>query len=478
MQLTNWFILKQELFLTGIIVGILVLWLCADLKKETWISILNIVLFINICIPFTRFDYGHLFGDMFQTSPLIVFEKVLLSFAVWLISLFSYDWLKKLDQLPEFFILMLTSLLGLYFMLSSGNLLLFYLGLEMSTLPLAGAANFEFSSKKSSEAAMKLILSSAFSSAILLMGISWLYGMMGSLDYSVISTQIGHSPLSVLAFLFLVSGFAFKISAVPFHLWTADVYEGSPVAVTAFLSVVSKSAVIMVMIPLFYQIFEEKIDIWYPAFIFLALASLLIANLFAIRQQNIKRLLAFSSIAQVGFLLIGLSAHSQTGATSVLFFLLIYLFSNLAAFGVVSVLSSVYGKEEIIQLSGLSKSHPFLAWVLALALFSLAGIPPTAGFFGKFFLLLSGAGVFNSYKYWIIGFAAINMVISLYYYLRVVKCIFMNQDPELSSGRTLPKYPIPLPVQLALVICLAGLLVVGFLGGFYQHIFQLLNGIN
>ena len=478
MLLNNWFILKQELFLTCFIVGILVLWLTADLKKETWITILNIALFINVCIPFIRFDYGNLFGNMFQTTPLIVFEKVLLSFAVWLISLFSYDWLKKLDHLPEFFVLILTSLLGMYFMLSSGNLLLFYLGLEMSTLPLAGAANFEFGSKKSAEAAMKLILSSAFSSAILLMGISWLYGMMGSLDYAVIGTQVGHCPLSILAFLLILSGFAFKISAVPFHLWTADVYEGAPVAVTAFLSVVSKSAVIMVMIPFFYQVFEEKIDVWYPAFIFLALASLLIANVFAVRQQNIKRLLAFSSIAQVGFLLIGLSAHSQTGATSVLFFLLIYLFSNLAAFGVVSILTSVYGKEDIIQLSGLYKTHPFLSWVLALALFSLAGIPPTAGFFGKFFLLLSGAGVTNTSKYWIIGFAAMNMVISLYYYLRVVKTIFMNHNPAIIDETIPQHYPIAFPVRLALIICLAGLLVVGFLGGFYQHIFQLLNGIN
>jgi NADH-quinone oxidoreductase subunit N len=375
-----------------------------------------------------------------------------------------------MKNLPEFYLLLLTSLLGMYIMLSAGNLLLFYLGLEMSTLPLAGAANFEFNSKKSSESAMKLVLSSAFSSAILLMGISWIYGMMGSLDYAVISTQIGHSPLAVLAFLFIFSGFSFKISAVPFHLWTADVYQGAPVAVTAFLSVVSKSAVIMVMIPFLYQTFEEKIDVWYPALIMLALASVLVANLFAVQQVNIKRLLAFSSIAQVGFLLIGLSAHSQTGATSVLFFLIIYLFSNLAAFGVVSVLSSEYGKEEIQQLSGLYSTHPFLSWVLALSLFSLAGIPPTAGFFGKFFLLLSGA---NKSNYWVIAIAAINMVISLYYYLRVVKTIFMNHPVTPMENK-----PLAFPVKLALVICLLGILVVGFLGGFYEHIFQLLNGIN
>ena len=169
-------------------------------------------------------------------------------------------------------------------------------------------------------------------------------------------------------------------------------------------------------------------------------------------------------------MLIGLSAHTQTGATSVLFFLIIYLFSNLAAFGVVSVLSSEYGKEEIQQLSGLYSTHPFLSWVLALSLFSLAGIPPTAGFFGKFFLLLSGA---NKGNYWVIAIAAINMVISLYYYLRVVKTIFMNQPVSPMENK-----PLAFPVKLALFICLLGILVVGFLGGFYEHIFQLLNGIN
>ncbi len=470
MLLNEWLILKQEIFLSLLIVGILILWLLKDFSNEFWIQLMNILLLVNILAGFVDFNYGKLFGDTFQSTPLLLFEKTILGFAVWLISLFSYDWLRKMKNLPEFYVLLLTSLLGMYLMLSSSNLLLFYLGLEMSTLPLAGAANFDFGNRKSSESAMKLILSSAFSSAILLMGISWLYGLMGSLDYSVISTQIGHSPLSILAFLFILSGFAFKISAVPFHLWTADVYQGAPVAVTAFLSVVSKSAVLMVMIPFLYQTFEEKIDVWYPALIILAMASVIIANLFAIRQQNIKRLLAFSSIAQVGFLLIGLSAHTQTGATSVLFFLLIYLFSNLAAFGVVSVLSAEYGKENIIDLSGLYKSHPFLSWVLALSLFSLAGIPPTAGFFGKFFLLLSGA---TGGKYWIIAIAAVNMVISLYYYLRVVKTIFMNQVVHPIEAK-----PLHFSVTLALIICLAGMLIVGFLGGFYEHIFQLLSGIN
>jgi NADH-quinone oxidoreductase subunit N len=226
----------------------------------------------------------------------------------------------------------------------------------------------------------------------------------------------------------------------------------------------------MVMIPVLYQTFEEKIDVWYPGLIILALASILIANFFAIQQLNLKRLLAFSSIAQVGFLLIGLASHTQEGATSVIYFLLIYLFSNLAAFGVVSVLSAQYGKEDISDLSGLYKTHPFLSWMLTIALFSLAGIPPTAGFFGKFFLLLSGSSGGN---YWVIGIAAANMVISLYYYLRVVKTIFMHQPVQ-----TLPQQPLSFSVKFALLFCAIGIILVGFLGFFYEHLFQLMNGIN
>jgi NADH-quinone oxidoreductase subunit N len=470
MQLNDWLILKQELLLCCIILGILVVWLWKEPSNESWITGMNLVLFFNLIAGLLDFNYGNLFGDSFVASPLILAEKTILNLSVWIIGLFSYDWCKKANNLPEFYLLLLTSLLGMFLMLSSRNLLLFYLGLEMSSLPLAAAAGFDFGRRNSPEAAMKLVISSAFSSALLLMGISWLYGLTGTLDYSGLMTHIGHSPLSILAFLLILSGFAFKISAVPFHLWTADVYQGAPTAVTAFLSVVSKSAIFMVMIPVFYQTFEEKIDIWHPAMILLALASILVANFFAIRQDNLKRLLAFSSIAQVGFLLIGFSAHTQSGATAVLYFLLIYLFSNLAAFGVVAVLSAHYNKEQIGDLSGLYKQHPFLSWILTIALFSLAGIPPTAGFFGKFFLLLSGSGTGN---YWVIGIAAINMVISLYYYLRVVKTIFMDQPVH-----EVPKQPISFPVKFALLFCTVGIVLIGFLGFFYEHLFQLLNGIN
>ena len=470
MQLNDWLIMKQELLLVAIILGILVVWLWKEPSNEAWINGMNLVLFFNIIGGLWDFNYGILFGESFLVSPLILAEKTILNLAVWIIALFSYDWCKKANNLPEFYLLLITSLLGMFLMLSSRNLLLFFLGLEMSSLPLAAAAGFDFGRRHSPEAAMKLVISSAFSSALLLFGISWLYGLTGTLDFSGLITHIGHSPLSILAFLLILSGFAFKISAVPFHLWTADVYQGAPTAVTAFLSVVSKSAIFMVMIPVLYQTFEEKIDIWYPGLIILALASILIANFFAIKQLNLKRLLAFSSIAQVGFLLIALAAHTQEGATSVLYFLLIYLFSNLAAFGVVSVLSAQYGIEEISDLSGMYRTHPFLSWILTIALFSLAGIPPTAGFFGKFFLLLSGSSGGN---YWVIGIAAANMVISLYYYLRVVKTIFLNQPVQ-----SLPQHTLSFSVKFALLFCAVGIVLIGFFGFLYEHLFQLLTGIN
>jgi NADH-quinone oxidoreductase subunit N len=203
----------------------------------------------------------------------------------------------------------------------------------------------------------------------------------------------------ILAFVFLFTAFAFKLSIVPFHLWTADVYEGSPIAANAFLSVISKGAIAFIFISALYKVFPTMEDLWYKMIVVLAIATMVIGNLFALRQQNIKRFLAFSSIAQVGFILVGISSNDVNGLSSVIYFVLIYTFSNLAAFGVASAITDQTGKENIDDYKGLYKTNPFLGWIMALALFSLAGIPPTAGFFGKLFLLTAGA---NQGNYWFI----------------------------------------------------------------------------
>jgi NADH-quinone oxidoreductase subunit N len=461
--------LRQELALTVLIFLLLFIKLGKDRSNESILNFVNAALLVNLVAGFCCQETGALFNGMFNTNTLIVFEKGLLNLAALIISMQSYAWLKHNKNVIEFYLLTLTSLLGMFFMISSGNLLMFYLGLEMSTIPLAAAANFDLTKRKSSEAGMKLILSSAFSSGILLLGISFLYGTTGTLSFSIIPAYINGNPLQLFAFILLIAGFAFKISAVPFHLWTADVYEGAPVAVTSFLSVISKAAVLFTLVNILYKVFTPIANTWYWVLIVLAAATILIGNLFAIRQDNFKRFLAFSSIAQVGFILIGISGSSQAGSASLIYFVLIYIFSNLAAFGVVSVVSALTGKENISDFKGFYKTNPMLSWVLTIALFSLAGVPPTAGFFGKLFLMLAGAAKGN---YGIIIFAALNMVISFYYYLRVVKAIFMDEHPT-----PIEKIAVPAVSKLAMYICVLGVIVTGLASMVYDYIQSISFGL-
>ena len=346
---------------------------------------------------------------------------------------------------------------------------MFYLGLELSSIPLAALANFDLDKRKASEAAFKFIISSAFSSGLLLFGISLVYGTTGTLTLSALPEHLYGSPLQIFAFILLISGFGFKISAVPFHLWTADVYEGSPVTVTSYFSVISKGSVIFVFMTVLYTAFKSYAVTWYNILFILSVITMVIGNLFAIRQNNIKRFLAFSSIAQVGFILIGISGATQAGSASVIYFVLIYTFSNLGAFGVVGLVSAIAGKENMEDYKAFYKTNPMLSWVLAISLFSLAGIPPTAGFFGKFFLLMAGAGQGN---YLLITIAALNMVVSLYYYLKIVKAIFMD-----SNENPVKKLIIAPSPKLALFICVTGIVLTGLISYVYNYIFSMSIGI-
>ncbi len=454
--------MKSELVITAIIFLLLFIKIGKGMKNDSLLSLVQALLLINFIVGFFFNKEGNLFGDMFYTSSLIVFQKNILSLGVYLISLLCSDWLKKTEHLPEFFILMLSALLGMFLMISSGNLLIFYLSLELATIPVAAMANFDLHKKRSSEGAMKMILSSAFSSGILLFGISLIYGITGTLSFAAIPGQLDGSTLQILGFVFLVAAFAFKLSIVPFHLWTADVYEGSPVAVTAFLSVISKGSIAFIFITALYKVFAPMQDVWYMMLVIFAIITMVIGNLFAIRQQNIKRFLAFSSIAQVGFILVGMSSGSNIGITAVVYFILIYTFSNLAAFGVAAVIAEQTGKENIDDYKGLYKTNPFLCWILALALFSLAGIPPTAGFFGKLFLITAGA---TKASFTFIIIAALNMIISLYYYLRVIRAAFMDKNES-----PIGKIKLGIAVKLGLIICAAGILLVGLFSWIYDYI--------
>lgn len=462
------YLMKAELMIALIIFILLFLKLgIKEMKNETLLNFINLLLFFNLASGFFYIPTGNLFGDMFRTNELITLEKNFLNLGTFIISLQSYQWLKDHKHVPEFYVLLLSTLMGMFFMISSNNLLMFYLGLELSTIPLAALANFDLEKRRSSEAAFKMIMSSAFSSGLLLFGISLLYGATGTLDFAELSSQLNGDPLQIFSFILLIAGFGFKISAVPFHLWTADVYEGSPVAITSYLSVISKGAILFVMVSVLYNVFTPIAGSWYKMIFLLSVATMIIGNLFALRQQNMKRFLAFSSIAQVGFILVGLTGQRVAGSSSVIYFILVYIFSNLGAFGVVSLVSAITGKENMDDYKGFYKTNPLLSWVLAISLFSLAGIPPMAGFFGKFFLLFAGAGKGN---YLLIVIAALNMVVSLYYYLKVIRVMFMD-----ANDQPIEKIQSGLQPKLAMIICVGGILITGVVSGAYDYIYSLLK---
>jgi len=463
-------LLRFEVIIALIIFILLIMKLNdADNKVKAFLTVANILLVLNFVAGFIPIGEGMLFSGFFKTSGLIVLEKNILNLGVMLISFTAYTWLLNNKNRIEFYILLLSSLLGVYTMISSGHILMLYLGLEMSTIPLAALANFNKSMKNSAEAGLKLILSSAFSTGIMLFGISLLYGAVGNLSFENIAAHLQPDVLTLFAFTFIVAGFAFKMSIVPFHLWTADVYEGSPVAVTSFLSVISKGSVIFVFVSVLYTLFAGLKEAWVYEITILAILSMTIGNLFAMRQQNIKRLLAFSSISQVGFVLVGIAGASVTGTSASIYFVLIYMMSNIAAFGVIGAIADTTGKETLSSYKGLYKASPFYALILAMSLFSLGGVPPTAGFFGKLFLLTSGMG---NGLYILLAFAAMNLVLSLYNYLRVVKIMFIDEAEE-----TLPVIGKNFFLTVALVICVTGILAIGFIPPIYQYISSLSVGM-
>jgi len=459
-------LMKPELVITVIIFLLLFVKIGKGMTNGSLLVLIQVLLLINFGSGFLMADEGSLFGGLYKTDLLIAFQKNLLNLGVFLISLLFADWFKKSDHLAEFFILVLSALLGMFLLISSGNLLMFYLSLELASIPVAAMANFDLHKKISSEAAMKMILSSAFSSGILLFGISLVYGTTGTISFDQLPSVVTGNSLQVMAFIFLFAAFAFKLSIVPFHLWTADVYQGAPAATSAFLSVISKGAFAFIFITALYKVFQPLHAVWFNLIMLLSVVTMLVGNLFALRQQSIKRFLAFSSIAQVGFILVGISSNSSAGTAAVVYFVMVYIFSNLAAFAVAGTIESAAGKESVDDYKGLYQTNPFLCWMMALALFSLAGVPPTAGFFGKLFLITAGA---QNANYLFVIVVALNLVISLYYYLRIVRAMFMDKNEQ-----PVPAIAFSFSVKLGLIICAAGIVLTGVISWIYDYI-QLLS---
>lgn len=470
MDFSSLLLMRHELILLLITLVLLLAEIIMSQNKKESVVHLAIFLFgIHTAVGFAELKDASLFGGMFHTNALIHFFKNVLNVGVLIVLLLSADWLQKNiiqeNKGTEFFILLFSSLLGMYFMISAGDFLMFYLGLELSTLPIAALAAYESGERKSSEAGIKLILSSALASGISLFGISLLYATSGSIFFNVIIMEITASNLTLLGVILFFTGLAFKISLVPFHFWTADVYEGAPVSVAAYLSVISKGAAVFILMILLFTVLKPLMAYSENVIYVVAILTMFIGNLFALRQQNMKRFLAFSSIAQAGFILVGLIEGTPLGMSTVVYFVLVYVFSNLAAFGVVQAILLHTGKENIKDYEGLYRTNPNLSLIMMLGLFSLAGIPPLAGFFGKFFLFTAAA---SKGLYFLVFLALVNVTISLYYYLLVVRAMFLRR-----SDHSIPFFRSKTYMRLGLIISVIGILILGVYSPLFDYIYEI-----
>lgn len=473
MNIENVLLMRNELMLT--VIGLIVLGteIFTRESRKKRISALAIVLFaIHTALGFLPGREGSIFGGMYNSTALTTLMKNILNIGVLIVLIQSVKYLhneENRSKISEYYLLLISTLIGMSFMISSGDFLMFYLGLETATIPLAALAAYDRYKNKSAEAGAKLILISALSSGILLFGLSMIYGMTGSFYFTEVAPLVKINALQILAFIFFFSGMAFKISIVPFHLWTADVYEGAPVNIASYLSVISKGAAVFIFTIILFKVFAPVAPMWKNVIYVTSILTMTIGNLFALRQKNLKRYLAFSSIAQAGFILLGIIAGTPLGMTTVIYFVLVYIFSNLAAFGIVAVISEVTGKETMSDLDGFYKTNPKLSLLMMLALFSLAGIPPVAGFFGKFFLFTAAA---QQGYYILVLIAVLNTIVSLYYYLLPVKAMFINKNEQ-----PIPYFKSDNITRLGLLICALGIAITGFFSYVFEHMLSLSFGL-
>ena len=371
-----------------------------------------------------------LFNSSVVIDYLSSFMKIVTLLAAFLVLVISSNYLKTLKIFKiEYPILILSSVLGMMIMISSNDLIVFYMGLELQSLALYVLATFNRDQLKSSEAGLKYFVLSALSSGLLLYGCSLIYGFTGSTNFNIIANQLNSNEYAItFGIVFILVGLAFKISAVPFHMWAPDVYEGSPTSVTLFFTMVPKIAALTVFIRFLYVPFLNLIDQWQMILIFLSIASMLFGAIAAIGQTNLKRLIAYSSIGHVGYTLAGVATGSNDGIQSSVIYITIYILMNLGLFSCLLMMkrNNKYF-EDIEDLSGLSKNHPLMSLSLLVILFSLAGIPPLAGFFAKFYIFKS---VLEQSMYFLAIVGLLSTVVAAFYYLRIIKIMYFDKEKE------------------------------------------------
>ena len=420
-----------ELFLSLSIMTILMVGVFVK-KSFKLVNLLTIatLIFTSALVLNQQNETIKIFNDSYIIDNFSMLMKTITLLFCILVLLSSKEYIKinNIDKI-EYPIIILTSVLGMMLMISSYDLIVFYLGLELQSLSLYILASFKRENENSTEAGLKYFVLSALATGLLLYGSSLIYGFTGSTNFEIISKKLDTDNIgAVFGIVFIIIGLAFKVSAVPFHMWTPDVYEGAPTSVTSFFAIVPKIAALTVFIRFMYVPFLNVIEQWQMIIVFISIASMILGATAAIGQKNIKRLMAYSSIGHMGYALAGLTPGTNAGIQSTIIYLIIYLIMNLGAFGCIFMMkreNTFY--ENINDLSGMSKNHPLLALSFLIILFSLAGIPPLAGFFAKFYIFMA---VIESEMYILAIIGLLTTVISAFYYIRIIKIIYFDKPKK------------------------------------------------
>ena len=439
-------------------------------KERRWFNpVVCLLMLAHLAINIMPSVSLEAFGGMYQTNSSISVIKSILALGAFIVLIQSRTWLARKDtsfKEGEFYLLLISTLLGMNMMVSANHFLLFFLGLEMASVPMACLVAFDKYRHHSAEAGAKFILTATFSSGVMLYGISFLYGATGTLYFNDMQTLLHATPLTIMGLVFFFSGLGFKISLVPFHFWTADSYQGAPTTVTGYLSVVSKGAASFALLTILMKVFSNMIEQWQYMLYIVIVLSITIANLFAIRQTELKRFMAFSSISQAGYIMLAVVANNSLGIAALSYYVLIYVVANMAVFTIIGIIEEHNnGTTEMESYNGLYSTNPKLSLIMTLALFSLGGIPPFAGMFSKFFVFMSAVEQGNTLSYAIVFIALINTVVSLYYYLLIVKAMYINKN-----DKALPTFKSDVNTKVALTICTAGILLLGVCSCVFEYI--------
>ena len=436
-------------------------------RKHCYTSLLMYVgLLAQTVVCFTA-SPTEAFSGLYEASAACNAMKGILTAGTFIVVVMAQSWLVQEDVKRvsgEFYTLTLSTLLGMYVMMSAGHFLMFFLGLEMASVPMACMVALNKYRNESAEGAAKFILTATFSSGVMLYGISFLYAATGTLYFGDAVNSITASPLVIMGLVFFFSGLGFKISLVPFHFWTADTYQGAPTAVTGYLSVISKGAATFTLMAILMKVFSPVVEYYEYLLYIVIVLTITIGNLFAIRQNELKRFMAFSSISQAGYIMLAAIGSSAMGVTALMYYVLVYVVANMSVFTVINVVETRgAGTTKMSCYNGLYQTNPKLSFLMTLALFSLAGIPPFAGMFSKFFVFLAAAQQGSFWAYFVVFIALVNTVVSLYYYLLIVKAMYI-----IPTESPLPSFKSDFNTKLALALCTVGIVLFGVCSCIYD----------